>query len=311
VSFYQKLPFLGSANRRLRQKLTERLKRKTTVYIIPNRNGLYYAFIVFTLFLMALSYGNNVLLFFDFFLFGIFIYAQFLTHYNLYCLKILKFKTSNSFAGEVITADITGQNKSFMSLKHVILSMTFDKQLTTSKVKHISAKSLATSEISFTPLERGLYSLDSLKCHSTYPLGTFYVWKYVSGPSELVVYPECIGKPLDEYYNLKQNNDEHDEYKEHKPFDNRTSINRVDWKHFAKTDQLSIKKFSGYTEKEIQINLEQYLWLGVEVALSQVCKWIVDADNKGLNWTLSSRDREFSSLDNEFTLALTYLAGYG
>lgn len=288
-----------------------RLKNKKTVYIVPNRNGFYFAFIIFTLFLMGLSYGNNVLLFFDFFIFGIFVYAQFSTHYNLYGFKINKIEISNCYQGKPLTCSLSVNNNSYVEARDISINLTFDKKRFSSVIKNINSRSQERKELSFQGLDRGRYQIERVESSSTYPLGIFYVWKYLKVKSQFYVYPKMEGKDLAYYFNYRSEIDDIQEYKEHKKYQHRERISRIDWKSYAKSNELKVKEFSSFGNRDIVIKFSDFLSLGTEKALSQVCKWITQANSRNISWKVTLENDVFTSKEKQFIDLLKAMSVYG
>lgn len=307
MNFLLKFPFLNQ----FYERMYARLKNKKTVYIVPNRNGFYFAFIIFTLFLMGLSYGNNVLLFFDFFIFGIFVYAQFSTHYNLYGLKINKIDFGDCYQGSPLPCSLSINNNSYVEARDIFISLLIGDEKISAQINSIKSKSQENKELSFEGLSRGIYKIDRIESSSTYPLGIFYVWKYLKFESQFYVYPKIEGKDLSYYFNLKSEIDEIQEYKEHKKYQERERICRIDWKSYAKSNELKVKEYTSEDNRDIVINFEDYLKLGTEQALSQVCKWVSQANAKKISWEVTIDKIIYTSKQRHFTDLLKAMAVYG
>lgn len=306
MNFLLKLPFLNQYIK----NFNERLKFKKTVYIVPNRNGFYFAFIIFTLFLMALSYANNVLLFFDFILFGVFLYAQFLSHYNLYSLRVDHIEIKSQFANKPLTGLAKTSNQSYINISDHQLDLNLKHSTETPFMKLLTPKSTQYIEMHFGKVPRGKYQINRIKVFSTYPLGIFYVWKFIKLDATFYVYPEPIGMDLIDYFAGKLESTELDEFKEHHPFENRFKYSRIDWKHYAKSENLLIKVFNSEQDQILDFNLDIVKKNEIELWLSQLTKWLIQADAMNIDWTLQISGSRYYSPQNSLDEILKLLAAY-
>ena len=75
-----------------------------------------------------------------------------------------------------------------------------------------------------------------------------------------------------------------DDYLGLKEYQSGDSIKQIDWKAFAKGQGLYSKQYGGDTLTELWLNYEQTPGYHVEEKLSQLCRWVIDAEKSGLQY---------------------------
>lgn len=254
------------------------------IFILPTRRGMDFAVIVALLLLIAFVYNNNLAYLLCFLLASVFFITIIHSFKALSGLVIYKGQASSVFAGEAAGFDIHVSNPTAEPRFNLQLHLT-DNVLFSLEPQQKQCITL------YSPTQkRGWLSCGKIVLSSTYPLGLFRAWSvlrfdakalvYPKPAKEILAFPETAGahnqqgqakKGNDEFYGLK-------EYQSGDP------IRHIHWKAFAKGLGLYSKQYSGETFAQLWLSYEAAPGYDTEQRLSQMCRWLVDADKAGLHY---------------------------
>ncbi|MBC77796.1 MAG: hypothetical protein CME64_17455 [Halobacteriovoraceae bacterium] len=245
--------------------LVQRAKEKETPYILPTMPGLIFIGVFFTLFLMGLVYGNNLTLLLAFCMFAFLLGVMFKTH------DLVKRYTS---------IDVRFDD-SYLPQAKTNLQGPFSMELQTDKGTiegHSSTGSFSLKGL------RGRYKVNTIKLHTSGDWGLFRVWRYVKVNKELYIYPRPLAVEQDFFKEISQEGAEI--FNQHKRYERGHPSKRIDWKVFAKKDELLIKEFNENRPESFEINDIRFKG-DFEETLSKMA-WLVNkAHLEGLKWELS------------------------
>lgn len=143
---------------------------------------------------------------------------------------------------------------------------------------------------------RGRHPMAGVVLQTTYPLGVLRIscWKGVEG--EFLVYPEPAGMaplpaglPLGTSTHAEHDlglRAEGDNYAGVRPYRVGDSQRHVDWKAVARGQPMLVKEFVGSGEHYTWLRWDDLPNLGREARLSQLTRWVLDAEAAGLEYGL-------------------------
>jgi uncharacterized protein (DUF58 family) len=140
---------------------------------------------------------------------------------------------------------------------------------------------------------RGIVRLERLRLSSAYPFGLFRVWTWVHTPIEMLVYPRPRGsRPMPTGSGQRTGvralaGAGADEWVGLRPFRDGDSPRQVDWKAYAREAPLLVKE---YAQGASELRLFDYASLAPldpEARLSQLARWVVDAEAHGERYGLT------------------------
>jgi uncharacterized protein (DUF58 family) len=256
------------------QRIIDFLLRKTqngkNIYIVTTSFGLVFVGITFSIFLIALTYTNNVTLIIAFWLLTVFLIQMLKTHKEIKRLNILEFKINNSYADEILS------QSTVLSLKPL-----------TSQMKILVSKDYRDLETS-NKITRGVYNITRLRIENLGNFSLFYCWKFYQTQKELVIYPKRvvynIEALLSESQTKSQTSD--DEFGLHIPYEQSLSAKRINWRIYAKNQQLYWKKFESqnYTPQELSLNSVQG---ELEIKIQKLAFLIAFYNKSNIPWSLN------------------------
>ena len=248
------------------------LKHKT-IYVLPSKLGGQFLLIALLNFVMGINYQNNLILAMAYLMVVVLVFTILTGYKNVRGLSVNYLFVNESYAPKAPFARFQVQAKSHCELVKLV-----NKNVESETVS-LQSKETKTVEIALKCSDRGAYDFDRIKIISHFPFGLVSVWSYIEPISTVFVYPQPItSEKLDTQLH---ENDEHDgdnaqvkagndDFYQLAPFVQGTALNKVSWKHYAKTQQLLTKEFTSDASQELALNFNM-LTGNNEHRLSQLC----------------------------------------
>ncbi len=234
--------------------------------------------------LIAFVYNNNLVYLLAFLLASIFFITILHSYQSLAGLVLQKGQTKAVFAGEAAGFAIHINNPVDVERYYLQLSLENTENLT------LKPQSKACITLYSPTTKRGWHTAGTVTLSSTYPLGLFRAWSPIRFNLETLVYPKPSQQELpfpetpsafarngfsqkgsDDFYGLK----------EYQPGD---SIKHIHWKAFAKGQGLFSKQYGGESSADIWLDYANAPGHNTEERLSQLCRWVIDAERAGINY---------------------------
>jgi uncharacterized protein (DUF58 family) len=141
--------------------------------------------------------------------------------------------------------------------------------------------------------QRGWLHLGRFRLASQFPLGLFNSWTYVDSRSAILVYPAPAGElPLPnakQYGNSNQQQEQRgiDDFAGFDAYRLGEPMHAVAWKALARDEKLRTKQFSSPQGLDIILSWHEVGQLNsTEARLSQLCQWLLKAEQLGLQYSL-------------------------
>jgi len=167
---------------------------------------------------------------------------------------------------------------------------------------NISQDSTDTVVIRHFTTKRGIHPVQRIKVFSEYPFGLIHTWSHLKLDNQYLVYPSLEGtnplppEPILEQTatngKIKEGVGDFSGLREHKPGE---SPGRIHWKLVAQERGIFTKQFSEPVQTDWCFDWQQLPQLDTEKRLSQLCRWIVDAEEQGLRYSLSLPNKFFAT----------------
>ena len=264
-----------------------RLERRR-LYILPTRAGVAFGALVFIMLLAGLNYANSLALFFTFLLgaFGLVVMQQ--CHRNLLGTEVTALIAPAVFAHSAGSVHLTLTNPSGVARPGLTAALPQGPAVNAD----LPAAGQHRLDLPVPPAARGIVRMERVRIATTHPFGLFRAWTWVHTPLEMLVYPQPRGRlPMPAQSGLRPG--AHplpgagaDEWMGLRPFRDGDSPRQVDWKAYAREAPLLVKEYAqGASELRI-FELAQLRDPDLEARLSQLARWIVDAEGQGERYGL-------------------------
>lgn len=289
------------------------------VYIFPTRQGFAFLAALLVMLLGAMNYSNNMGYMMTFLLASVGIVSILHTHRMLLNLKIEAGQSSPVFAGENAHFEVWIDNQGHNARYAVKWQLRpprpkFIQSLLSNKANlptahyemspltiDIAANQRQKLLLTVSKTQRGWFQLPSLMIESRFPLGLFRAWSYIELQAHVLVYPAARGETVlpagrkssatGEGSLLAGAGEDFIGYRDYHLGD---SPRHVDWKAVARGQEWLIKQFGGASSSllifkwsDVAHTLEQ------EAALSQLCLWILLAEQQGAIYSLELPNQSF------------------
>lgn len=255
------------------------------IYILPSKRGLGFGFLILLLMLIAFVYNNNLAYMLAFLLASVFFITILHTYKSMAGLTVQEGQATSVFAGEAAGFGVIIGNPTAIERQHVQVKM---KQA----LEHFSLKANSKAQLTLYDLteKRGWHPAGTVTIFSTYPLGIFYAWSPIRFNAKALVYPKPatqeipfpeIGSDSQQQGRFKKGGDEFYGLQSYQAGD---PLKHLHWKAYAKGLGLYTKQYGSESSAEIWLDYAQAPGHSLEEKLSFMCRWVVDAEQAGLNY---------------------------
>ncbi len=256
------------------------------IFILPSRYGLLFAGLIVLLLLIAFVYNNNLVYMLGFLLASVFFVTILHSFKNLQGLVVRAGHHEAVFAGTPAVFSFHIQNPAPQS--RLAIDVTLEQVVTVDLVPN----QIQTLHFETLCNRRGWRLCGTLTVCSHYPLGLFRAWSPLRFDSKVLVYPlpKLNGLPLplndSGHGEYSLSSTQGDEFYGLKTYQNGDSMRQIHWKTLAKGRGLHSKKYSDTSNHELWLDYASAPGNGLEERLSQLCRWVLDAECGGLKYGL-------------------------
>lgn len=139
--------------------------------------------------------------------------------------------------------------------------------------------------------KRGWLQPGTITLYTEFPLGILYAWAPMQFDKKILVYPTPspdvlpfpISSGMGHVNSTLQGTEEFSGLSRYQPGD---ALRRIHWKSVAKGFATQVKRYSSETSDERWFCLDNTPGNTLEVRLSRLCRWVVDAEAAGLRYGL-------------------------
>lgn len=273
-------------------------KKKISIHTRPTRSGLILFLVLLAMLMAAANYGNNMAYILTFLIFSLALVTFLQTRNNLKGLEIKNVMPQTAFAGSIVKFTLELHNPLSGRRSGIYIASPGAKsQNDLFGPFSVEPFSSATAEISIPAPKRGLFTLSQLIVLTIYPLAIFQSLNSVQVGKSYLVYPKPAGflpwpapTILSEGDGVSSEVKGGDDFVGVHPYRPGESMHHIDWKAYARGGSLNIKEFSGGGSAELWFDWSALGGAGVESRLSQLTRWVLEADKQGSEFGLKLLD---------------------
>lgn len=253
------------------------------VYILPTRAGVGFAGLLLAMLAAGLNYANSLALLLSFVLAGFLVVAMNLCHRNLNGVQVLAAGAEPVFAGERPRLAVTLSNPTALARHALRLDAPDGSQV----ARTLPAGSTERFDLSLLALERGVHPVQRLRVSTDFPFGLFRSWSWLHLPLEVVCYPAPRGTrppppaPEARETGTRPSDSGREEWRGLRPFRDGDSPRQVAWKAYARGLPLLVKEYGGAAADALEFDYGSLGGNDAEARLSQLSRWVVDAEAIG------------------------------
>jgi uncharacterized protein (DUF58 family) len=252
------------------------------IFVLPSRQGVIFTGVLFLMLLGAINYGNSMAFVLSFWLGSLLPVSILFTYRNLVGLEVKPGSAEPCFTG--------GHALFHLHLNNSQARERCDIEIRSRDGSH-SSSSVAPLDHAVVTLalparQRGRLKPGRITLATRYPLGLFRAWAYVDLEAETLVYPRPADHaPLPQGTSAmgerretsEQGSDDFHGLRDYHPGD---SPRHIDWKALAREQGMVTKQFQRHQSPELWFDWDETRGADVEIRLSQLCRWLLDADSQ-------------------------------
>ena len=267
----------------IRRNGTDRLPlefHRRRVYILPTGFGILYVAILLGMLLAGLNYNNNIALALAFMLGSLGIVAMHYCHRNLAGIELVGIEAAPTFVGEAGRLRLELRNAS--TLERLDIELEADRAGSISL--SLAPGERTSCDLPIVAAKRGRNRIGRIAISTRFPMRLFHAWAWAYDCGEFIAYPRPQGSappPLIEpssagRHDAPSGGDE--DFAGLREYRKGDSPRSVSWKAYARSGLLLAKEYSGAARRWLHFDWEQVPGSDVEARLSQMARWVIDAE---------------------------------
>ena len=269
------------------------LLRRNRIYILPTRMGVAYAAMLFAMLLGGMNYNNNLGLALTFLLVGLGLVTMHHCHGTLTGLQLRLLAAEPGFVGDELRFRWLLENDAGVPRPSVQLEIQdatgseSRREVTRATTAEIPARGAVEATVVLAANRRGRVPLERFVVATSHPLGLFRAWAVLHPTHAAIAWPKPAGRdrapPLTatDTGGAQSQSIGDEDFAGLRPFQQGDSLHRVAWKAYARGQGLHTKQYAGTDVVSHVFDWDRLPNLGTEARLAQLCRWVVDANERG------------------------------
>lgn len=262
------------------------------IYILPTRFGAGFALMTLVMLVAAINYSNSMAFALTFLLAALGLVSMHHTHANLVGVSLRSLGATSGhavFAGDDAPLEFIASNPSLAPR----LSLELRWPAQTDGVRHdLPAQDSASFTLRLPTTRRGRMQAPKLRLSTQAPLGLFEAWTWLAVDARLLVYPkpasaQRLPPPSSQGQLMSPlpriGSEDFAGFRDYVPGD---SPRLIHWKSLPRTGRALVQRFDDGVATEIWLDWQALEDLDTERRLSQLARWVLDADASGSRYGL-------------------------
>jgi uncharacterized protein (DUF58 family) len=252
------------------------------IYILPTRFGLVLAVLIVAMLVAALNYGNNLALGFAFLLASVVLVGMHHCHRNLLGLAVDARPASDTFAGTPAALEFVLVNASALDRYEVEIRIGD----TAAAIAAVAAGARSPVTVRLPATKRGVSELPQFELVTRYPFGWFRAWTYVQSPLSIYAAPMPLGTQLPpsaaagagDATGASAGDEDWAGLRDYVPG---MPLKHMAWKTLARGGEAAVRHYTSAAAAPEWLDWALLAAIDPERRLSQLCRWVLDADAAG------------------------------
>ena len=255
------------------------------IYILPTRHGVLFGVFLLAMLIGSINYSLSLGFVLTFLLGGVSLVGILHTYKNLQGVQIADGGASSAFAGDDAAFHLEFEspgprfaiNLRWRDESPLLFDLDEPRRMT----------------VRVPTTQRGRFKPGRFTLFTVYPLGLFRAWSYVQFGHAAIVYPKPSDSPLEctaagETGTTTRTSPQagSEDFAGLRAYQLGDSPRQVAWKVAARNDVFATKRFSDIEGGTIVLDWDRLTGLDVEARLSQLTRWVLDAEQANLRYGL-------------------------
>lgn len=261
---------------------------RRNVFILPTRQGVFFAVTLLVILLGAINYSNSLGYFLTFLLGGIGVIGILHTYRNLMQLQIRLGPVEPVFAGDEVRVPVILEAPGRSSRYQIRLTLAGYAM----QADEVDAGRHCRIPLYQSAGLRGWRPVGRITVETTFPLGLFRAWSHVVPDTQYLVYPTPAHEsrlPQTSRYMASLQGDQgmgSDDFAGLRSYRSGDSLKHIHWKALAREQGLLTKQFGGDRSEQLWLDWRMLEGMDVESRLSYLCRWVIEAAHQDLEYGL-------------------------
>lgn len=258
------------------------------IFILPNRQGLGFLFVLALMFIGAVNYEANLAFALVFLLLGMFVLSIFYTFRNLAGLHISAVPGAPVFAGDRAELVVILNRHGRRTYENVQLAFPGSRRQNTDLV----TASEQRVSLYVPAIRRGRLAPGRLVIDTVFPFGICRAWSLIDLRFTCLVYPKPVDCDLDWLLASQQQGGKttltrgNDDFQNLREYQRGDSLKHVAWKTFARGQGMYTKEYASTVDDRIWLRWDMFPDLDTEQRLARLCYCVLKLDASGLDYGL-------------------------
>jgi uncharacterized protein (DUF58 family) len=267
----------------------------TRVRVWPNRFGWLMLVVLAVMLVGAINYGNNLGYALTFLLLGVWFAALLHGYRNVKGVEVIGSRAQPVFVGDAVRFDVFVRNRGRLTAQGLFVGDRGGEH--SSERFSIPAQGTHCASLFVPARRRGMLVVDGAQLRSLHPLATTIAATPIREPVAVIVYPRPAGSlslPIGEdtrVYAPGTTQSGTDDFAGLRGYRSGDSLGQIDWKVMARERGLHVKLFAGGGSEVAHLGLRDLGHIAdMESRLSQLARWVIDAEQAGIPYSLELDD---------------------
>lgn len=251
-----------------------------SIYVLPTRNGLMFAIMLFVMWLAAINYGNSLIFAFTFLLASVALVSILHTFRNLRGLQVSALSPGPVFAGEAAIFILQLKHHSRTPRPAIGLEL----KRTLESLTDVPAQGHASLMLRQPTRQRGWLVPPRVRLFTIFPLGLFHAWASLEINQRCLVYPApeigAVPPPggAGSSGGALQGGSGQEDFQELRRYRPGDSPRHVAWRVVARGQDPQTKVFGGESLSPVWLDWHSLTALGPDARRARLCRWVLDAE---------------------------------
>jgi uncharacterized protein (DUF58 family) len=264
--------------------------RRQRIYILPTRLGVAFGAMIFAMLLGGMNYNNSLGLGLTFLLASLGLVTMHHAHGTLAGVRLRLLEAVPGFVGSDVRFRLLLEHASNVARPALEIGLTRDEPGTVTTDLPPRGSSEAT--LVLPALQRGRVALERFIVSTSHPFGLFRAWAVLHPSYSAIAWPRPAARAMPPPLTATDTGGAQsgaigaEDFAGLRPFQAGDSLRRVAWKAYARGQGLYTKQFAGTDVVSHVFDYESLAGLTLESRLEQLCRWVLDAHDRGEAYAL-------------------------